>query len=152
MGNKKPTSRKSKLKRPKTVLRLLDLEHSKTTVLNSLIAGTECCNVTAYSLSQSRASCRPLLWFSNLVNRTTRTSCSAGERESSLQAESLFPAFDRKRLQFRSESVSMFLGRQFAWKARGSEDSSLDGPAIPAAPPPRMRHRAWAKAFRPSPV
>ena len=44
MGNKKPTSRKSKLKRPKTVLRLLDLEHSKTTVLNSLIAGTECCN------------------------------------------------------------------------------------------------------------
>ena len=36
MGHKKPTSRKSKLKRPKTVLRLLDLEHSKTTVLNSL--------------------------------------------------------------------------------------------------------------------
>ena len=36
MGHKKPTSRKSKLKRPKTVLRLLDLEHSKTAVLNSL--------------------------------------------------------------------------------------------------------------------
>ena len=36
MGNTKPTSRKSTLKRPKTVLRLLDLEHSKTAVLNSL--------------------------------------------------------------------------------------------------------------------
>src|SRR5947208_12053883 len=34
MGYAKPTSRK--LKRPKTVLRFLDLEHSKTAVLNSL--------------------------------------------------------------------------------------------------------------------
>src|SRR5436189_2800855 len=36
MGHPKPNSRKSKLKRPKTVLRLLDLEHSKSAVLNSL--------------------------------------------------------------------------------------------------------------------
>ena len=38
MGRPKPNSRKSKLKRPKTVLRLLDLEHSKSAVLNSLVA------------------------------------------------------------------------------------------------------------------
>src|SRR5437667_9776398 len=36
MGHPKPNSRKSKLKRPKPVLRLLDLEHSKSAVLNSL--------------------------------------------------------------------------------------------------------------------
>src|SRR5437867_5539350 len=36
MGHQQATARKSKLKRPKTVLRLLDLEHSKTAVLNSL--------------------------------------------------------------------------------------------------------------------
>src|SRR5437667_7316219 len=36
MGHPKPNSRKSKLKRPKSVLRLLDLEHSKSAVLNSL--------------------------------------------------------------------------------------------------------------------
>lgn len=36
MGQKKSISRKSRLKRPKTVLRLLDLEHSKSAVLNSL--------------------------------------------------------------------------------------------------------------------
>src|SRR3954467_3479399 len=36
MRHAKPTSRK--LKRPKTVLRLLDLEHSKSAVLNSLPA------------------------------------------------------------------------------------------------------------------
>ena len=38
MGHKKPNSRNKKLKRPKTVLRLLDLEHSKGAVLNSLRA------------------------------------------------------------------------------------------------------------------
>ena len=36
MGHAQPTARKRKLKRPKTVLRLLDLEHSKSAVLNSL--------------------------------------------------------------------------------------------------------------------
>ncbi len=36
MGHAKQTARKRKLKRPKTVLRLLDLEHSKSAVLNSL--------------------------------------------------------------------------------------------------------------------
>ena len=36
MRHAKPTSRK--LKRPKTVLRFLDLEHSKSAVLNSLTA------------------------------------------------------------------------------------------------------------------
>ena len=38
MGHKKQATRKGKLKRPKTVLRLLDLEHSKSAVLNSLAA------------------------------------------------------------------------------------------------------------------
>src|SRR3989449_7745138 len=36
MGHRQATARKRKLKRPKTVLRLLDLEHSKSAVLNSL--------------------------------------------------------------------------------------------------------------------
>ena len=38
MGHGKTTSHISKQKRPKTVLRLLDLEHSKNAVLNSLPA------------------------------------------------------------------------------------------------------------------
>jgi site-specific recombinase XerD len=38
MGHLKPNSRKRKQKRPRTVLRLLDLEHSKNAVLNSLAA------------------------------------------------------------------------------------------------------------------
>src|SRR6266850_1780705 len=38
MGHAKPNSRKPKQKRPRTVLRLLDLEHSKSAVLNSLAA------------------------------------------------------------------------------------------------------------------
>src|SRR5436309_8693487 len=38
MGHAKPNSRKSKQRRPRTVLRLLDLEHSKSAVLNSLAA------------------------------------------------------------------------------------------------------------------
>ena len=36
MGHRQATARKRRLKRPKTVLRLLDLEHSKSAVLNSL--------------------------------------------------------------------------------------------------------------------
>ena len=38
MGHAKPNSRKPKQNRPRTVLRLLDLEHSKSAVLNSLAA------------------------------------------------------------------------------------------------------------------
>jgi len=53
---------------------------------------------------------------------------------------------------FEANVYPRFPGRRFAWKARGSEDSSLDGPAIPTVPTLRLRHQAWAKAFRPSPV
>src|SRR5438128_12113353 len=38
MGHRQATARKRRLKRPKTVLRLLDMEHSKSAVLNSLAA------------------------------------------------------------------------------------------------------------------